>query len=343
MLKHVLPAVTCSLLAILLAGDVPWALAQKPKELQWSHAFDLKCRKLGMSEFDKDSPKFGVEVFKDNNTGLGLYISQVGSIGVAPGFANSPAPVPKAQGPDWITGLDLQCRKAGQKAFDKSTPIFAMEVFRDPNAGSFLYITEKGLLAVNAARGGPASAGKAPKWIHSVDLRCRKAGFGDWKDAPKFGIEVYRDQITNNWVYVCETGAIAIAPAGDVTVPEEGKAPEWLHSLNLKCRKHDEPNFTKDTKVWGLEVFRDEVLGNLIYISEVGTIAVTSAKKDLKAPTTNVKDPQWTHGLNLKVRPAGQPEFTQAKTFGAEVFHDDNTGVTVYIAETGSIAAQLTK
>lgn len=338
MLKRLLPVLTCSLLAALPPGPAP---AQKPKDLKWSHAFDLKCRKLGMPEFGKDSPKFGVEVFRDHNTNLAVYLSQAGSLGVAPAAG---APPTKGQGPDWITGLDLQSRKAGQKTFDKTTQVFAMEVFRDPNAGNFMFITEKGLLAVTAAKSGPAPGGKAPKWVHSVDLRCRKAGFGDWKDAPRYGVEVYRDQISNNWVYVSETGALAILPANDdVKVPEEGKAPEWLHSLNLKCRKHNEPNFTKDTKVWGVEVFRDEVLGNLIYLTEAGTLAVTPAPKDLKAPTANVKDPRWTHGLNVKVRPAGTPEFDGAKAFGAEVFVDENTGVTLYLAETGSIAAQLTK
>ena len=39
----------CVMLALTLA--IPGARAQKPKELEWSHAFDLAVRKLGEAEF----------------------------------------------------------------------------------------------------------------------------------------------------------------------------------------------------------------------------------------------------------------------------------------------------
>ena len=39
-------------------------------------------------------------------------------------------------------------------------------------------------------------------------------------------------------------------------------------------RKADEDNFNKDTKQVGVEVFTDANNGNLIYISETGSIAV---------------------------------------------------------------------
>ncbi len=82
-------------------------VAQKPKELQWTHAFDLACRKYGEEKFTKETQKFGVEAFKDNNNGLGLYVCQTGSIALAHGFATLRAPLPKAAGPKWLTGLDL--------------------------------------------------------------------------------------------------------------------------------------------------------------------------------------------------------------------------------------------
>ena len=43
-----------------------------------------------------------------------------------------------------------------------------------------------------------------------MDLRVRKGGVKEWKDAAKFGIEVYRDNTTGNLVYISETGAIAV-------------------------------------------------------------------------------------------------------------------------------------
>lgn len=58
----------------------------------------------------------------------------------------------------------------------------------------------------------------------------------------------------------------------------EPKAPKWLHGMNLKARKDSEGNFTDTTKKYGIEVFRDENNGNLIYISETGSIAVVPGK-----------------------------------------------------------------
>jgi hypothetical protein len=55
---------------------------------------------------------------------------------------------------------------------------------------------------------------------------------------------------------------------------QEAKGPKWSHGLMLRARKGDEPDFTKDTKRYGVEVFVDENNGNLIYISETGSIAV---------------------------------------------------------------------
>jgi hypothetical protein len=56
------------------------------------------------------------------------------------------------------------------------------------------------------------------------------------------------------------------------------KAPKWLHGLDLRCRKGGEPDFTPKTQKFGIEVFRDENNGNLIYISETGSIGVVSGK-----------------------------------------------------------------
>jgi len=54
----------------------------------------------------------------------------------------------------------------------------------------------------------------------------------------------------------------------------ESKKPDWQHGLMLRARKGEEADFTKDTKKYGVEVFLDTNNGNLIYISETGSIAV---------------------------------------------------------------------
>jgi hypothetical protein len=322
---------------------IVWAPAeaqQKPKELLWTHAFDLACRRLNELEFTKETQKFGVEAFKDTNNGLGLFLSQVGSLASGRGFQDLKLPL-ESKGPEWITGLDLPARKAGEESFE-SARVHSMEVFRDANTDNWLYITEKGYLAVSSTKVKTATSGdKKPKWTHSVDLRVRKGGVKDWQDAAKFGIEVYRDNATGNLIYICETGAIAVLPDTEGAKPAaEGKAPAWLHGLDLACRKHNEPSFTKDTRKFGVEVFLDANNGNLIFLGETGNLAVAPAPKDIKAPTVSVKEPIWTHGLNLKVRKAGEKEFSDKTTvYGAEVFREENLGVTLYVGETGSIAA----
>jgi hypothetical protein len=59
---------------------------------------------------------------------------------------------------------------------------------------------------------------------------------------------------------------------------QEPKGPKWQHGLGLKVRTGTEDNFTDKTKKIGIEVFRDENNGNLIYISETGSIAVVPGK-----------------------------------------------------------------
>ena len=56
------------------------------------------------------------------------------------------------------------------------------------------------------------------------------------------------------------------------------KAPTWLHGFNVKSRKSDQYDFNKDTKKYGIEVYKDEENGNLIYVSETGSIAVLPGK-----------------------------------------------------------------
>jgi hypothetical protein len=328
-----------ALLATLLWSAADVAAQQKPKDLQWTHAFDLSCRPYGKVEFDKNTPKFGVEAFRDNNNGLGLYISQVGSIALGGGFQNLKLPF-TSKGPDWLTGLDLPARLAGVKEFSKDTKVHSMEVFRDPNANNWLYVTEAGNIAAAPAKGGAGSTNKPPKWIHSVDLLVRKGGNAEWKNALKFGIEVYRDANAGNLIYICQTGHIAIIPE-TAESKGDGKAPEWLHGLDLACRKYNEASFTKETRKYGVEIFRDENNGNLIFLAESGSLAVTPGSPAIKAPTpAPVKEPQWTHGLNVKCRTVGEKEFSEkTRTFGMEVFRDDNIAATIYVNEVGNIAA----
>ncbi len=60
----------------------------------------------------------------------------------------------------------------------------------------------------------------------------------------------------------------------------EVKGPKWLYGMSIKSRPSDVPRFQDPgVKKYGVEVFKDENNGNLIYITETGSIAVVPAGK----------------------------------------------------------------
>ena len=54
----------------------------------------------------------------------------------------------------------------------------------------------------------------------------------------------------------------------------EAKKAVWTHGFNVAVRKPGEQLMTNKTKAFGIEVYRDENNGNLIYVSETGSISV---------------------------------------------------------------------
>jgi hypothetical protein len=79
---------------------------------------------------------------------------------------------------------------------------------------------------------------------------------------------------------VCFLFGLLLAPHLPLGLAQESKvkAPLWLHGMNVKARTSKEDDFNKDTKKFGIEVYKDENNGNLIYISETGSIAVVPGK-----------------------------------------------------------------
>jgi hypothetical protein len=141
-----------------------------------------------------------------------------------------------------------------------------------------MLVVENGNIAVlPSAQAAKLQKGKTPDWSHAMEIKCRKAGEEAWKDAKKWGIEVFKDDNTGMLVYIAESGSIALAqaPAG-FKAPEKSKEPVWSHGIELKCRKPDET--WKEAKKFGLEVFKDENTGNTLYITETGSITVVPGK-----------------------------------------------------------------
>jgi hypothetical protein len=58
---------------------------KEAKNPKWLHAQELKVRKAGEADFGKDTKKFSIEVFLDENNGNLIYICETGSIAVVPG------------------------------------------------------------------------------------------------------------------------------------------------------------------------------------------------------------------------------------------------------------------
>src|SRR6185503_15114184 len=85
------------------------------------------CRKFGEPNITDKTKRWGVESFRDNNTNLGLFISETGSFALAPNFQGLNVPIKPSKGPKWLTGNDLPARKAGVLKFDKDTRQHSME------------------------------------------------------------------------------------------------------------------------------------------------------------------------------------------------------------------------
>jgi hypothetical protein len=253
--------------------------------------------------------------------------------------AQQPAQV---KSPLWTHAFDLKCRKNTQPVFDKDTPAHGHEVFKDENNGNGVYIMQEGGMAVfkNFTAKAAIKMSSAPEWFHGLDLKVRRA------DQPKFddktqiiSMEVFRDEHTGQWIYITEKGFIGIAAADRAArAPTPSpKAPTWSHGLDLKVRKVGEKEFTKDTKVWSVEVFRDDNTGQLIYICESGSVGIVAG--DALPSDAKAKTPAWFHGLDLKVRKGNQKDFDpNTPTYGMELFRDDNTGHWIYITEKGTVA-----
>jgi len=85
-MKLLVVGLVAFLLGALLAQNAPFLRAQtpNPKTPTWQHGMNIKARKSSETSFEK-AQMFGVEVFKDENNGNLIYISENGSISVVPG------------------------------------------------------------------------------------------------------------------------------------------------------------------------------------------------------------------------------------------------------------------
>ncbi len=241
----------------------------------------------------------------------------------------------KSTPPKHLYGHDLRVRKGGSPDFGKDTPRIGVEFFHDAATDSLIVISETGSLAVAKA---PASLGADRKceWKTAHDLHCRKAGEAEFtKTTKKWGVEMFQDRGTNELLYVCESASVALAPvpAGLVT----NRGPKLHHGMEARVRAPEQDKFDSAKKI-GIEAFKDENTGYLMYITETGAVAVVP--NDSPTPEAKkVQPPKTQYGLVLRVRGADEANFSdKTKQIGLEVFEDPNAGTLFYITESGSIA-----
>jgi len=261
---------TNSIIAISEAGSIsviPAGLVSTDRTSKWLVAHDLAVRKAGELEFGPKTKKFGVEVFTENATKRLLYACESGSVAFAP----IPGGLVSEKGPRWHHALELKVRAPEQTSFDDAKK-FGVEVSVDENTGGLIYITEKGGIATAAAPATELKKVVPPKTAYGLVPQVRTANEADFTDkTKKLGIEVFEDPNANVLLYISEAGFIATAPNPGKFADTKGIS--WKSAMGLKARKGGEKTFD-NAKKYSVEVFQDNRTGNLLFISETGSIAV---------------------------------------------------------------------
>jgi hypothetical protein len=254
-------------LAVFPAGPVG-----NDKRAGWVTAHDLRVRKAGEAEFTQKTKTWGVELFRDLGSNRLLYVTEAGAVASAP----VPGALGADKGPKWHHALELKVRGPGDQTFEKAAR-FGLEVSKDENTGGLVYVTETGSIAAAAAPPAAPDPRKIapPKGAYGLDLLVRAADEAEFTDQTKsVPVEVFEDPNANALVYITGAGSVAAAPnPGKLADPAGGKAVTWAAAFNLKARKAGEKEFDK-AKKYGVEVFRDNRTGNLLFVSETGAIAV---------------------------------------------------------------------
>ncbi len=319
-------------IGLTLTASIPDVIGQaNPNKPVWVYAHDVRVRSGGKKDFDKDTPKIGIEFFEDKVGGGIVGITQSGNLTVYPAMK-----LGTDKKASWLFAHDLRVRKGEEEKFTKDTTQYGVEAFKDGPSGKLLYVSEKASATITDMPSQVLSD-KDPAWHHALILKVRGPEEKEFtKDTKKFGVEVFKDGNTGGLIYITEAGMIAATSTSPPTPPEPDKvkAPKALYGMSLRVRKSGEADFGPNTKRVGVEVFRDENTGGLVYISETGSLALVPTPAELQSG----KGVTWKHAMELKARAGGEASFEKATKYGIEVFQDNNTGYLVYVDDVGAIA-----
>jgi hypothetical protein len=116
--------------------------------------------------------------------------------------------------------------------------------------------------------------------------------------------------------------------------------PERSHRLELPARQPDEKEFTKDTRIVAVDVYRDEKASRWWYVGAEGkTLAVVPSGKGEGGTAGKAK---WLRRLVLPVRSYNDQEFAaNTPKISVEVYRDERTGHRVHVSHTGALAVSL--
>ncbi len=253
-------------------------------------------------------------------------------------LSQPPKEVEKANPPKLVYGHDLPIRAAGSSEVSAKTARFGVDVFSDETTASTIAISQVGSIAVT--KGEPLGADKGRGWVAAYDLAVRKADEPEFtQKTKKWGVELFKFPGSNRLIYASEKGDIAFAAIPPALADNKG----WKrgHGLNLKVREPGQVEFTS-AKKFGIEVYLDQNTNGLVYVSETGSIAATPGKllEEGKKPIA----PIARYGLELAVRKPDEASFSpKTKVYAVEAFEDPNTGVLIYISQSGAIATAPNK
>jgi hypothetical protein len=240
---------------------------ERPKAgpAKWLYRLVLPVRGWEDTDFAEQTPKVSVEVYRDENTGNRVYVSHTGFLAVLPP-GKAPAGKP-AQPPRAIHRLKLKVRYG---EFEFKYHRYNVEVYRDDNSATLLYVAANGALAVIPA--GKAAAGRKsemPEWSHALVLKVRKPGDDEFRqDSPVWSLEVYQDRNHDAAVYITETLRLAVLPGGKGLVAK-AEAPRWLRRFRPAGDA---------ARRWSGEIFLNPNSDHHAYITSRGALAVVPAK-----------------------------------------------------------------
>lgn len=303
---------------------------QPPAQPAWLNAFEVKIRPAGQKVFT-GAGLVAVEFFRDPLAGAILAVTDKGQLAAFPGDAVAPT---KAA-PGWLFAHDLKTRAPNEAQFSPTTKAFGVEAFKDTVTGKLVFVSQVGGVAVTDY---PTTvlADKSAKYHHALTLPVRTAAEDRFSDKTKrVGVEVYLDGNSGRLVYITDAGFLAVATAPpELKSGDMDRKPVSLYGRAMRVRKASEPSYSDSTAKMGVEVYKDAATGYLVYVTEAGGIAVAPAPADVKAGQGFREE----RGLLLSARPPGDTKYENATRVGVEVVTDNNTGHTLYLADTGTIA-----